>query len=58
MRLVELTNRAFGREWKPKNRMQDIAFNLGETCRQDFLEILFLAVNGHGIGAQNSARTL
>jgi hypothetical protein len=58
MRLVELTNRAFGREWKPKDRMQDIAFNLGQTCRQDFLEILFLAVNGHGIGAQKLLRGL
>ena len=24
MRLVGLTNKAFGREWKPKDRMQDI----------------------------------
>ena len=58
MRLLTLTNKAFGREWTPKNRMQDIAFNLGETCRQDFLEILFLAVNGHGIGAQKLLRGL
>ncbi len=58
MRLVALTNKAFGREWKPRNRMQDIAFNLGETCRQDFLEILFLAVNGHGIGAHKLLRGL
>ena len=58
MRLVALTNKTFGREWKPKNRMQDIAFNLGETCRTDFLEILFLAVNGHGSGAQKLLRGL
>lgn len=57
-RLMTLTNKCFGREWKPGNRMQDIVFNLGETCRQDFLEILFLAVNGHGVGAQKLLRGL
>jgi hypothetical protein len=57
-RLMTLTNKCFGRHWKPRNRMQDIVFNLGETCRQDFLEILFLAVNGHGIGAQKLLRGL
>jgi hypothetical protein len=55
---VELTNKTFGRVWKPANRMQDIGFNLGETCRQDFLEVAFLAVNGHGIGAQKLLRGL
>jgi hypothetical protein len=58
MRLMDLTNKTFGREWKPANRMQDIGFNLGETCRQDLLEIAFLAVNGHGIGAQKLLRGL
>ena len=58
MRLLALTNKTFGREWKPKNRMQDIGFHLGETCRTDFLEILFLAVNGYGIGAQKLLRGL
>jgi len=58
MRLFELTNKVFGREWKAVNRMQDIAFNLGETCRQDFLEILFLAVNDYGVGAQKLLRGL
>jgi hypothetical protein len=57
-RLLALTNNAFGREWKPRNRMQDIGFNLGETCRRDFLEIAFLAVNGHGIAAQKLLRGL
>jgi hypothetical protein len=30
-RLLAVTNKAFGRQWKAKNRMQDIGFNLGET---------------------------
>ena len=38
--------------------MQDIGFNLGETCRRDFLEIGFLAVNGYGIAAQKLLRGL
>jgi hypothetical protein len=58
MRLVQLTNRTFGREWRPSNRVEDLIFNLGETCRQDFLEVAFLAVNGHGIGAQKLLRGL
>jgi hypothetical protein len=58
MRLLELTNECFGRPWKPKSRVEDIGFNLGETCRQDFLEIAFLAVNGHGLGAQKLLRSL
>ncbi len=57
-RLMSLTNKCFGRLWTPNNRMQDIGFHLGETCRQDFLEIAFLAVNGHGIAAQKLLRGL
>lgn len=38
--------------------MEDIGFNLGETCRRDFLEIAFLAVNGHGAAAQKLLRGL
>lgn len=58
MRLLDLTNKCFGRPWNAKNRLEDVGFNLGETCRQDFLEIAFLAVNGHGIGAQKLLRGL
>lgn len=47
-RVMTLTNRAFGREWRAANRMEDVVYNLGETCRRDFLEIAFLAANGHG----------
>ena len=58
VRLLELTNRTFGRECRFRNRVDDICFNLGETCRTDFLEVLFLAVNGYGIGAQKLLRGL
>lgn len=57
-RLLTLTNKTFAREKKFKNRVEDIGFNLGETCRQDFLEIAFLAVHGHGIAAQKLLRGL
>jgi hypothetical protein len=58
MRLLDLTNKAFGRPYQIRNRVEDICFHLGETCRTDFLEILFLAVNGYGIGAQKLLRGL
>src|SRR5262245_25566856 len=57
-RLMALANKCVGRSWTPTNRMQDLVFNLGETCRQDFLEVAFLAVNGHGIAAQKLLRGL
>jgi hypothetical protein len=50
-RLVALANKVFGRENQPKNRLEDVAFGLGHTCREDFMEILFLASNGYGTGA-------
>lgn len=58
MRLLDLTNKTFGREYRFRDRVDDICFNLGETCRTDFLEILFLAVNGYGTGAQKLIRGL
>jgi|HubBroStandDraft_4_1064222.scaffolds.fasta_scaffold186174_1 hypothetical protein len=50
-RLMELANMVFGRESLPKNRLEDIGFGLGHTCREDFIEIVFLASNGYGGGA-------
>jgi hypothetical protein len=58
VRLLELTNKTFGRECRFRDRVDDICFNLGETCRTDFLEVLFLAVNGYGIAAQKLLRGL
>jgi hypothetical protein len=57
-RVVALTNKCFVRTYQPKNRMEDICFHLGQTCRQDFLEIVFLAVNGYGIAASKVLRGL
>jgi hypothetical protein len=53
-----LANKTFGREYQPKDRLQHVSFNLGETCRVDFLEILFLAVHGWGVGASKLLRGL
>jgi len=57
-KLMALTNKTFGREVRFTNRLEDISFNLAQTCRQDFLEVLFLSVNGFGIGAQKLLRGL
>jgi hypothetical protein len=58
-RLVALTNKCFVRiSQSPITPADQICFNLGETCRQDFLEIVFLTVNGHGVAAQKLLRGL
>jgi len=57
-RLMALTNKCFGRSFQPKNRTEHICFSLGQTCRQDFLEVLFLAAHGYGIGASKVLRGL
>ncbi len=57
-RVAALANNCFGRPTAPRNRSEDVGFALGETCRDEFLEIVFLAVNGHGIAAQKLLRGL
>lgn len=57
-RLMVLANRTFGREYQATDRLQIIGFNLGERCRTDFFEVLFLAVHGWGIGASKLLRGL
>jgi hypothetical protein len=58
-RLVTLTNKCFVRiSQTPITPADELCFNLGETCRQDFLEILFLAVNGYGVAAAKLLRGL
>ncbi|HZR28494.1 MAG TPA: DUF5677 domain-containing protein [Terriglobales bacterium] len=57
-RLTALINKCFGRSLQPKNRTEDICFGLGESCRDDFTEILFLAVNGYATGALKLLRGL
>jgi hypothetical protein len=58
MQLLDVTNKSFGRPYQIRNRVDDIYFHLGESRRTDFLEILFLAVNGYRIGAQKLLRGL
>ena len=56
--LGDIGNKCFGREINPKNRLEDICFGLGHTCRDDYLEVVFLAVNGYGVGASKILRGL
>jgi Family of unknown function (DUF5677) len=57
-RLMHLANVCFGRERKPRNRVEDVCFGLGHACRQDFLEVVFLGVNGYGAAASKIIRGL
>ena len=57
-RLMGLGNRVFGRPSKPRNQLEDVGFGLGHKCREDFMEIVFLATNGYGAGAMKLFRGL
>jgi len=57
-RLMALSNKTLGRKYIAEDLLQHIAFNLGEACRMDFLEVSFLAVHGFGIGASKLVRGL
>jgi hypothetical protein len=54
--LINLSNKCFGREYQPANRAEDVVFDLGQACRDDFGEVVFLAVHGHGNGAMKLLR--
>lgn len=56
--LMNTLNKCFGREYQHSKPLEDLVFGLGQTCRDDFLEVAFLAVNGHGIGATKLVRGL
>ena len=56
--LEALSNNAFGREYEFRSRAEQVCFQLGEACRLDFAEILFLAVHGFGSGADKLVRGL
>jgi hypothetical protein len=56
--VMTLGNICFGRAMKPTNRAEDVCFSVGHTCRQDFLEVVFLAVNGYGSAASKTIRGL
>ncbi len=58
VKLFNTANKCFGRDPRPKNHLEHICFWLGHTCRQDFLEVVFLAINGYGAGATKILRSL
>jgi len=57
-RLLDLGNKCLARQLRPKNRTEDICFGLGHTCREDFLEIVFLAAHAYSNGALKLLRGL
>jgi hypothetical protein len=56
--LIKISNATFGRNYRPKNRLEDIGFGLGHTCREDYLDIAFLFINGHLNAASKLLRGL
>jgi hypothetical protein len=58
VKLLETANKCFARNPRPRDQLENIGFWLGHTCRQDFLEIAFLAINGYGAGATKILRSL
>lgn len=58
-RLRELSNKCFARPLPtPYYGAEYTLFSLGQSCRQDYIEILFLAVHGYGTGASKLLRGL
>jgi len=57
-RLMVAGNKCFGRQIKPKNQLENVCFGLGHTCREDYLGILLLALDGYGHGASQLFRSL
>jgi hypothetical protein len=58
-RLMTVANKCLGRAEPARDKqLEHICFWLGHTCRQDFVEIIFLAVNGYGGGATKLLRSL
>jgi hypothetical protein len=58
-KLIALVNKCFGRPFPEPHYGSDyILFSLGESCREDFLEIAFLAAHGYAAGAAKLFRGL
>src|ERR1017187_3619258 len=58
-RLLQLSNKCFARHLPtPYYGPEYTLFSLGDSCRQDYMEILFLAVHGYGTGASKLLRGL
>ena len=55
---MNVSNKCFGRTCIYENRAEDIVFSMGQKCREDYLEIVFLAVHGFSTGATKLLRSL
>jgi hypothetical protein len=56
--LVALANKVFNRQFTGNNRDDLLVYNLGMMCFEDFEDILYLAANGRGFGAQKILRAM
>jgi hypothetical protein len=57
-KLMTAANKCFGRRATFKNHLEDVVFSQGHTCRDDFTELVFLAVNAYANGAAKILRGL
>ena len=57
-KLIAVANKCFGRRVDFKNFLEDVVFSQGHTCRDDYTEVVFLAVNGYANGASKILRGL
>jgi len=56
--LVTISNLIFDRVHVPASRLQDVGFDLGRTCREDYLDVVFLSVHGRVNAATKLLRGL
>jgi hypothetical protein len=56
--LIATANKCFGRRVDFKNHLEDVVFSQGHTCRDDYTEVVFLAVNGYADAAAKIFRGL
>src|ERR1700678_25828 len=57
-KLMATANKCFGRRATFTNHLEDVIFSQGHTCRDDYSEVVFLAVNGYANGAGKILRGL
>lgn len=57
-KLMITANQCFGRRVQFKNHLEDVVFSQGHTCRDDYSEVVFLAVNGYANAAAKIFRGL
>lgn len=58
VKLMDASNQCFGRMCHYNNRAEEIMFSLGQTCREDYLEIAFMAVHGFSVATTKLLRGL